>query len=490
MILTKLKLLCFTILVSAIVLNIVMPVPAAKTISDAERLQKGIEYYKNGKYDDAIFNLEIAKIQISDDDKERLWKVYIYAGSSYWRLGETDESKKLFRKANEIFKDRLPDPDIISHKIVRLFEEASAQKKRGNPAAKPNMLGIAKLEKGIECYENGKYDDAIFNLEMAKIEIPEDDKKGLWKVHVYAGSSYWQLGEKKESRLEFIKANEIFKNRLPDRDVFSRKIVKLFKKTIKRAGSWESGTYTESITGMKFVFVKGGCFEMGDVFGDGEGDQRPVHMECVDSFYIGKYEVTQRQWKKVTGNNPSKYKLKRKKSYKYPVENVCWNDVRGFIKKLNQKTGEHFRLPTEAEWEYAARSGGREESFAGFSSKDDLYRYANFCDNNCTKDWKTRWQDDDYKNTSPVGSYKPNGLGIYDMTGNVWEWCQDVYGFDTYGIHQSDNSVHMEDGFFRVFRGGGWGSKPEYLRAYVRDYNPSPDVRSGGLGLRLVRTVD
>lgn len=352
--------------------------------------------------------------------------------------------------------------------------------------------GIERLQDGIADYENGRYDEAIFNLEMSKIQLSEDDKERLWKAHIYAGSSYYRLRRKEESRMEFVRAKKIFENRLPNRDDFSRRIVKLFKKTIMRTGSGVSGTYTESITGMKFVFVKGGCFEMGDVFGDGEDDQRPVHEECVDGFYIGKYEVTQGQWEKVMGNNPSKYKFEKwfKRSNKYPVENVCWNDVQGFIKKLNQKTGENFRLPTEAEWEYAARSGGRDERFAGFSSKDDLYRYANFCDNNCTKDWKTRSQDDDYKNTSPVGSYKPNGLGIYDMTGNVWEWCLDIYGYGADGEHQSNAPVHMEDGFFRFFRGGSWGSKPEYLRAYVRDYNPSPDVRSGGLGLRLVRTVD
>jgi len=224
--------------------------------------------------------------------------------------------------------------------------------------------GIERLNVGIENYENGKYDDAIFNLEMAKIQLSEFDKDNLWSAYFYLGLSYCLLEEKEESKKEFNKANDIIKNKLPDPDKHSPKIVKLFNEAHMRTGSGAPGTYTYTIMSMEFVFVKGGCFDMGDNFGDGFSDENPVHEVCVDDFYIGKYEVTQGQWEEVMGNNPSKFQHGKN----YPVENVSWNDVQGFIKKLNNKTDKSYRLLTEAEWEYVARSVGKREKWAGTSA--------------------------------------------------------------------------------------------------------------------------
>lgn len=173
--------------------------------------------------------------------------------------------------------------------------------------------------------------------------------------------------------------------------------------------------YTDSVTGMEFVLVKGACFHMGDnlrdVDNDGVGDvdkdEMPVHEACVDDFYIGRHEVTQGQWEEVMGSNPSN----SMNGNNYPVERVSWNDVQDFIGKLNNKTGRNYRLPTDAEWEYAARSGEKKETWAGTSDKSELRRYAWYSSNN------SRGQ------THPVGQKEPNGLGLYDMTGNVWEWC-------------------------------------------------------------------
>ncbi|MFQ5976290.1 MAG: formylglycine-generating enzyme family protein, partial [Candidatus Hydrothermarchaeales archaeon] len=206
------------------------------------------------------------------------------------------------------------------------------------------------------------------------------------------------------------------------------------------------------VTGMEFVFVKGGCYEMGDTFGDSYGDEEYAHEVCVDDFWMGRYEVTQGQWRWIMGDNPSRFKNGKK----YPVERVGWDDVQEFIEILNKKTGKKFRLPTEAEWEYAARSGGKKERYAGTSDEDSLYRYANFCDINCKYDWKTEGQDDGYKNTAPVGSYEPNGLGLYDMSGNVWELVQDVYNENAYSMHSRNNPVYKGDGGYRVIRGGSW----------------------------------
>jgi formylglycine-generating enzyme required for sulfatase activity len=239
----------------------------------------------------------------------------------------------------------------------------------------------------------------------------------------------------------------------------------------------------DSATGMEFVLVKGGCYQMGDQFGDGDDDEKPVHEVCVDDFYMGKYEVTQGEWEVIMGDNPSKFKNGRN----YPVEQVSWNDVQGFIRKLNRKTGLSYRLPTEAEWEYAARSGGNREKFAGLSNEGELYRYANFCDSNCEYDWKIAGQNDGYANTSPVGTYIPNDLGIYDMSGNVYELVQDIYSEEAYREHQRNNPIYTKSGSRRVIRGGSWLSKPRDLRASDRFYN-SPDDRGYILGFRLART--
>ena len=138
---------------------------------------------------------------------------------------------------------------------------------------------------------------------------------------------------------------------------------------------WEAVTgksYTDPTTGMEFVFVKGGCYQMGDTFGDGYSDEKPVHEVCVDDFYIGKYEVTQAQWEKVMGNNPSYFK----NCDNCPVEQVSWNDIQEFINRLNSKAGGNkYRLPTEAEWEYAARSGEKREKYSGGDDCDSVGWY-------------------------------------------------------------------------------------------------------------------
>ncbi|MGR3309164.1 MAG: formylglycine-generating enzyme family protein [Candidatus Brocadiales bacterium] len=239
--------------------------------------------------------------------------------------------------------------------------------------------------------------------------------------------------------------------------------------TINTTSSTPYGTiWKEPETGMEFVFVKGGTYEMGDTFGDGKSGKESVHEVFVDDFWMGRYEVTHAQWWWVTGGRPEDVT----KGDEYPVENVSWYDVQVFIKNLNKKTGkEMFRLPTEAEWEYAARSGGKKERFAGISDKDSLHIYANHSENS----------------TTPVGSYKPNGLGLYDMSGNVWEWVQDVYNEYAYGKHDGKNPVYKGSGVDRVVRGGSWGFGPSYNRCAYRD-KYSPSDTNMYLGFRLLRT--
>ena len=224
-------------------------------------------------------------------------------------------------------------------------------------------------------------------------------------------------------------------------------------------------SFADVATGMEFVFVKGGCYEMGDTFGDGRPDEKPVHNVCVNDFYMGKYEVTQGQWQAVMGSNPSKF---NNCGANCPVEQVSWNDTQDFIGRLNGKTGKNYRLPTEAEWEYAARSGGKREKYA---SGDDLDRVAWYSSNSGSR-------------THSVGTKAPNGLGLFDMSGNVWEWCQDWYGEKYYNESTKDNPRGPSSGQYRVLRGGAWSDIPEYVRAAYRFRNP-PALRYNIYGFRL-----
>lgn len=225
--------------------------------------------------------------------------------------------------------------------------------------------------------------------------------------------------------------------------------------------------FTCPVSRIEFVFVKGGAFKMGDSFSDGDDDEKPVHEVSLDSFLIGKYPVTQRQWQAVMGTNPSEFKTS---GLDAPVENVSWYDVQEFIKKLNIKSCKSYRLPTEAEWEYAARSGGKNEKWAGTSDESSLASYA--------------WYDKNSGDcTHPVGQKKPNWLGLYDMSGNVKEWVGDWYG--RYSTDCQQNPRGPSSGTFRVDRGGGWGYCQGFVRAAIRG-GDLPDLRSYNLGVRLL----
>jgi len=220
------------------------------------------------------------------------------------------------------------------------------------------------------------------------------------------------------------------------------------------------------------VFVKGGCFDMGDIFDTGASDEKPVHTVCVGDFYLGKTEVTQKQWGDVIGNSPSKFQCGD-----CPVERVSWNNVQEFIKKLNEKTGMNYRLPTEAEWEYAARSGGYKEQWAGTNNEEKIGEYAWY---GFTAEGRTH----------VVAGKTPNGIGLYDMMGNVWEWCSDIYDKDYYDHSPSNDPqgpTHLEHSN-RVIRGGGWRSSAKGLRTTDRnDFLPT-SKKFSDLGFRLARS--
>ena len=185
----------------------------------------------------------------------------------------------------------------------------------------------------------------------------------------------------------------------------------------------------------------------------------------LDSFYIGKYQVTQKEWISIMGNNPSKFK-----GDILPVESISWNDAQDFINKLNQKTGKNYRLPTEAEWEYAARGGNKSRGYE-FAGSDKIGEVAWYCDNSNSK-------------THEVGTKLPNELGIYDMSGNVWEWCNDWYDENYYRNSPSNNPKGPDSGTYRVLRGSSWGNYYYKCRSAYRDY-VSPNIYYVSFGFRL-----
>ena len=227
--------------------------------------------------------------------------------------------------------------------------------------------------------------------------------------------------------------------------------------------------FTESQYGIEMAYVRGGTFMMGctpEQEGDCYDYEENVRLVTVSDFYIGKHEITQAQWKTVMGGNPSNFK-----GDNLPVENVSWNDAHEFISKLNAATGREYRLPTDAEWEYAAR-GGRHPRGYKYSGSNNVGEIA----------W---YEGNSEKMTHPVGTKRANELGIHDMSGNVWEWVSDWLG-DSDGEPQTDPKG-PDEGTFRVIRGGGWGSYARGVRV-SNYYNNAPANYYNILGFRLAMT--
>ena len=237
------------------------------------------------------------------------------------------------------------------------------------------------------------------------------------------------------------------------------------------SSSMASGSNTISIPvkdgiSIEMVKVEAGTFMMGATpeMEKPNSDEKPVHqVTLTNDYYMGKYEVTQALWQAVMGSNPSEYK-----GDNLPVEQVSWNDCQEFISKLNGLTGRKFRLPTEAEWEYAARGGKKSRSYQ-YSGSSNISDVAWYDGNSDSK-------------THPVGTKQANELGIYDMSGNVYEWCLDWYG--SYSSSSQTNPTGADSGSKRVYRGGSWYDYAWSCRLSNRYFN-TPDFRIDDLGLRL-----
>jgi len=249
--------------------------------------------------------------------------------------------------------------------------------------------------------------------------------------------------------------------------------------------------YTDPTTGMQFAFVKGGCFEMGDSTGDGDPNERPVHRVCLSDFYIGMYEVTNSQYQKYMAEHQSGSSDENNlNGANQPVVNVSWEDATAFAEWLSSQSGEHYRLPTESEWEFAARAGSNQSRFWG-NNPDEACTYANVADMTAKKirpQWTTFFCDDQHFVSAEVGSFKPNKFNLYDVLGNVWEWCLDVYNSEAYSKLPQDDPVYQGSGEYRVMRGGGWSNGPLGIRSSHR-VGLSPNFGHHALGFRLVKAA-
>ena len=230
----------------------------------------------------------------------------------------------------------------------------------------------------------------------------------------------------------------------------------------QNGGNVNYKVYTVKGVSFKMIAVKGGTFQMG--IDDGYEWEKPVHQVTLSDYYIGETEVTQELWNAVMGSNPSKFTGNMQR----PVEMVSWNDCQTFISKLNQLTGETFRLPTEAQWEYAAR-GGNQAQGRLYSGSDVIDDVAWYCFNSSST-------------THPVKTKAPNELGIYDMSGNLVEWCSDWYDF--YSSAAQTDPTGPATGSDRVTRGGCLSHPAAPCRVANRSYY-APANSDGGLGLRL-----
>ena len=255
-----------------------------------------------------------------------------------------------------------------------------------------------------------------------------------------------------------------------DGEVNVSDVTALVNLIINGGGESEFKNRTFTVNGVSFemIAVEGGTFTMGatsEQGSDAYDDEKPAHQVTLSSYYIGKTEVTQELWQAVMGSNPSKFS-----GTNLPVEKVSWEDCQSFVIKLNELTGKNFRLPTEAEWEYAARGGNKSNGFK-FSGGNNIAEVAWYSGNG-------------NKISHPVATKAPHELGIYDMSGNVWEWCSDWYSSSYYTSSSQTNPTGPNSGSYRVYRGGSWSGNDRYCRVSHRDSN-YPSYRFNYVGLRL-----
>jgi len=253
---------------------------------------------------------------------------------------------------------------------------------------------------------------------------------------------------------------------------------------IKRDSNKQAQFFKEDVGNgivLEMVSIPGGSFKMGSPPGEKGRDstESPQHDVNVPAFCMGRFEVTQEQYQQVIGDNLSHFQ-----GAKRPVERVSWNDAIAFCNKLSEKTGRRYRLPSEAEWEYACRAGTKTPFYCGETITSELANYNGNYTYAAEPKGKCRQQ------TTEVGSFPPNAFGLYDMHGNLWEWCQDTY-HDSYEGAPKDGSAWggIYDDDSHLLRGGSWGDNPGYFRSAARFFSIYPDLVYPNIGFRVVCAV-
>ncbi|HDH04252.1 MAG TPA: formylglycine-generating enzyme family protein [Nitrospirae bacterium] len=268
------------------------------------------------------------------------------------------------------------------------------------------------------------------------------------------------------------------------------------------------------------VLVKGGCFRMGDIFSDAPSGEEPVHEVCVDDFYMGKYEVTVGEFRRFVTESGYMTEAEQQdgchgwvdegaklqkmdidwsdtgfpQTDNDPVVCITWNDAHEYVQWLNKKQGRNYRLPTEAEWEYAARSRGKEYQYSwGNKEPSGNIPLGNIADESAKKELPRlnirQGYRDGYAYTAPVGSFRPNELGIYDMSGNAYEWLADWQEDNYYANSPRRNPEGPDKGKYRVLRGGAWDLVSETARTTRRHWN-IPGARAVCMGFRLAHPAE
>ena len=294
---------------------------------------------------------------------------------------------------------------------------------------------------------NDKKQRLLLTGDIYKFYLPIGKYSFSFKSTEYVGASYQRNIEVKD-----VKKSEVIRINIQD---------SIHKLVLKERSPKDSSNQSKD-NQYDMVFVEGGTFSMGN--NQGACDETPVHQVSVNSFYISKYEVTQNQWKEIMGDDPSHFIG----CGNCPVENVSYDDALLFIDKLNKSTGLNYRLPSESEWEYASRGGKAAKGFV-YSGSNNIMEVA-WCHDNSAHE------------SHPVGQKKPNELGLYDMSGNVFEWCNDIYGFS----YQKGNNINTSSEEYRILRGGSWNSFIAELGVSARNKDESYN-RGMKSGFRLAR---
>ncbi len=444
-----------------------------KSLTDA-----GITYWidKEGVYFGDKFTEELPKIIKSVP-------VFVYLSTA--NANKSRFTSKEIATADEYGKYIIPvriDMTPYSDKVIFRIADVSFIKYAANPAK-----GREELVKSIKAFLKKQKEDELKKAEAERLRKEELERqrkqqeeekrqqKEIEKIETEIAALESQKVEREKAVLQ--KEQELKLAQLDLKaceDKISKLQAKLEKvrnskkeeKNKEEAKRQEEIPFTVNGVSFKMIRVEGGTFMMGatnEQGSDADDDEKPVHQVTLSDYYIGETQVTQALWQAVMGSNPSDFKGANR-----PVENVSWNDCQEFIRKLNELTGKRFRLPTEAEWEFAARGGKKSKGYK-YSGSNNINEVAWYDGNSGggTKDVKTK---------------SANELGLYDMSGNVWEWCNDWY--DTYPSSPQTNPQGLSSGSGRVCRGGSWSYDAASCRSAFR-LHFTPTYGAINLGLRL-----